>query len=448
VDAFFLKTLEEGMRHRTNARLTDAQREVIRVWFESKCSTRQQNRPRSTFAHLRSDRLRGNERPTEFKEGDETLLHERRTGKFARSLTLPAELDGAKAEAAEKQIRQAFGEAKTKPLPAVVLPDEFKQAGQREIIEEAPIELGHFHFAWHIPDIRHPDIPALDVLATLLGNGPDALLDVALRVAAEGKIPDPAITEVARVAAPALATADPERLSVATDAVIMSRGLDVGLPWMHDAGVLKAVLPELEATVDFSQEAGRRHKDVWEHTKQVVHQTVPHPLTRWAALLHDIGKVKTRVLLPDGKVTFHGHAEVGARMFDPIAKRLAFGKPDRNKIRFLIMHHLRANAYEPAWTDAAVRRFDHEMGEHLDDLLDLSRADVTSRRPGRRQEAVAAIQEAVTVHRELAARWPDAYHHDLEQSLRVVAWLEHGEDLGDASRGSRSSDNGPSGIFT
>jgi zinc protease len=76
-----------------------------------------------------------------------------------------------KADDAEKQIRQAFAEAKTKPLPPVVLPDEPKQAGQREMIEEAPIELGHFHFAWHIPDIRHPDIPSLDVLATLLGTG-------------------------------------------------------------------------------------------------------------------------------------------------------------------------------------------------------------------------------------------------------------------------------------
>ena len=134
---------------------------------------------------------------------------------------------------------------------------------------------------------------------------------------------------------------------------------------------------------------GRRHKDVWEHTKQVVRQSVPKPLVRWAALLHDIGKVPTRVMLPDGRVTFHRHAEVGrAHVREPIARRLGFDKPERHKIRFLILHHLRANAYEPSWTDAAVRRFDHEMGEHLDDLLDLSRADVTSRRPGRRQEAV------------------------------------------------------------
>jgi poly(A) polymerase len=245
--------------------------------------------------------------------------------------------------------------------------------------------------------------------ATLLGSGPDSLFDVALRVAAEGKVPEPAITEVARLAAPALAEADPERVRAGIEAVIMSRGLDLGLQWMHDAGVLKAILPELEATVDFSQEAGRRHKDVWEHTKQVVWQSVPKPAVRWAALLHDIGKVPTRVLLPDGRVTFHRHAEVGARMFDPIAKRLGFDRTLRQRVRFLIMQHLRANAYEPSWTDAAVRRFDHEMGDGLEELLDLSRADVTSRRPGRRQEAVAnihALKERILAIRELDARIP------------------------------------------
>jgi zinc protease len=76
-----------------------------------------------------------------------------------------------RAGAIEEQIRGAFAPSKAKPLPPVVLPEEAKQAGQREIIEEAPIELGHFHIAWHIPDVRHPDVPALDVLATLLGSG-------------------------------------------------------------------------------------------------------------------------------------------------------------------------------------------------------------------------------------------------------------------------------------
>jgi poly(A) polymerase len=242
-----------------------------------------------------------------------------------------------------------------------------------------------------------------------LGDSPAGLLDLAVAVAQGASPPPPEISAAARAAAPSLAELPAPQIRAAVEGVIMARSLEVGLQWMHDAGILGVVLPELEATVDFSQEAGRRHKDVWEHTKQVVMQSVPNPLVRWAALLHDIGKVPTRVMLPDGKVTFHRHAEIGARMWEPIARRLGFDKTARQQIRFLVMHHLRANAYAPSWTDAAVRRFDHEMGEHLDDLLDLSRADVTSRRPGRRQEAVRnihALKERILAIRELDARVP------------------------------------------
>jgi zinc protease len=69
------------------------------------------------------------------------------------------------------QIRASYAQAKAKAMPPVVLPEEPAQTAPREIIEEAPIELGHFHLAWHIPELRHPDIPALDVLAVLLGSG-------------------------------------------------------------------------------------------------------------------------------------------------------------------------------------------------------------------------------------------------------------------------------------
>src|SRR5690242_14941418 len=69
------------------------------------------------------------------------------------------------------QIRNAYQPAKSRALPPVVLPEEPRQTAAREVVEEAPIELGHFHFAWHIPELRHPDVPALDVLAVLLGSG-------------------------------------------------------------------------------------------------------------------------------------------------------------------------------------------------------------------------------------------------------------------------------------
>jgi poly(A) polymerase len=241
------------------------------------------------------------------------------------------------------------------------------------------------------------------------GAGADEILVFASRIASVGGPVPAEVTEAARLGASALAALPPARVRQLLEQVILAPCAPQGLQWLHDAGALGVLLPELEATVGFSQEVGRRHKDVWEHTKQVVAQAPTQPLVRWAALLHDIGKVSTRVLLPDGGVTFHRHAEVGARMFGPIARRLGFDRSERQRIHDLILHHLRANAYEPAWTDAAVRRLDHEMGDLLDDLVGLSRADVTSARPGRKQEAarnIEALLQRISAIRELDARVP------------------------------------------
>ena len=95
-----------------------------------------------------------------------------------------------------------------------------------------------------------------------LGDSPAGLLDLAVAVA-QGASPPPAeVNAAARAAAPQLAELPAPRIRAAVEEVIMARSLEVGLQWMHDAGLLRVVLPELEATVDFSQEAGRRHKDV------------------------------------------------------------------------------------------------------------------------------------------------------------------------------------------
>ena len=76
-----------------------------------------------------------------------------------------------KAGAVVTQIREAFGKSKARPIAPMVLPREPRQTGPREVIEEASIQLGFFHYAWHIPDVRHPDMPALDILSSLLGSG-------------------------------------------------------------------------------------------------------------------------------------------------------------------------------------------------------------------------------------------------------------------------------------
>jgi poly(A) polymerase len=233
------------------------------------------------------------------------------------------------------------------------------------------------------------------------------VLVCATAISESGALPPAEVTDAARALAGL--DASPAAVREELERMLVQRNVHLALQWLHEIGAMARLLPELEATVDFSQEAGRKHKDVWEHTKQVVRQAIPDPAVRWAALLHDIGKVPTRTFTPDGGVHFHGHAEVGARMFDTVAKRLSFERPQRQKIRFLILHHLRANQYSRSWTDSAVRRFDREMGEHLEDLLALSRADITSKRPGRRQELLAQISglhARIRDLRELDAKQP------------------------------------------
>jgi poly(A) polymerase len=197
----------------------------------------------------------------------------------------------------------------------------------------------------------------------------------------------------------------------AFDRIIMARDAEDGLDALLDSGALTAMLPEVKAMVGFG-DGEWRHKDVWKHTKQVVRQSVPRLEVRWAALMHDIGKVKTRTISPSGEVHFFGHAEVGARMFDKLDRRLPLfvSEPSlKTSVRFLILHHLRASQYEPSWTDSAVRRFAREMGDSLQNLLDLSRADITTKRPEKKKKGLRQISdlaERVDKIRELDALVP------------------------------------------
>ena len=247
-----------------------------------------------------------------------------------------------------------------------------------------------------------PSSPSVATAEAPPADHPLALFACAERIANGERYPAPSEIEAARpLAATSKAVLPPAEVREALTRMLPGREIHLALQYLHDTGLLGVWLPELEATVDFSQEAGRRHKDVWEHTKQVVRQCVPRVDVRWSALLHDIGKVPTRTFTPDGGVHFHRHSEVGARMFDDVSRRFAFERTSRQKIRFLILHHLRPGQYDGSWTDSAVRRFDREMEPHLMDLLDLSRADITSKRPGKRQAALASISELAERIRQL-----------------------------------------------
>jgi poly(A) polymerase len=225
------------------------------------------------------------------------------------------------------------------------------------------------------------------------------------------------------------------------DRLLCAKFPEPGLDAIESVGGLDAWLPEVAAMVGFGDNEWR-HKDVWKHTKQVVKQSVPRASVRWGALLHDIGKPRTRRIDERGVVSFHGHAEVGAAMFRKrVADRLGFEGEQRERVHFLILHHLRAAQYDDSWTDAAVRRFYKQMGEGLRDLLDLSRADITTKRPEKRRRGVRQISLLAQHIRDLQQE--DSKIAPLPKGLGTVIMKEFGlppsKRLGDLMNQLRAS---------
>jgi poly(A) polymerase len=226
---------------------------------------------------------------------------------------------------------------------------------------------------------------------------PRRALDALERAAAcaRGSAPDRPLTLVRPEDFRAASASMLRDLRARLDDVLMAQDPEAGLDALLTCGALDALLPEVRSLVGFG-DGEWRHKDVWRHTKQVVRQAVPRLEVRWGALLHDIGKVKTRSISPDGEVHFFGHAEVGARMFDKMERRLRLFAGEQalgDAVRFLILFHLRPAGYEASWTDSAVRRFGRELGAHLDDLLCLARADITTKRPEKKRRGLRQIDE-------------------------------------------------------
>jgi poly(A) polymerase len=241
--------------------------------------------------------------------------------------------------------------------------------------------------------LRSSDAPVLDSSVTL------AALHWASEVAAGNAAPHTRAVRLSEESWRALRASD---VRPHLDSLLMSRQPDAGLDALLEIGFLDAWLPEVSAMVGFG-DGEWRHKDVWKHTKQVVWQSVPRINVRWGALLHDIGKMKTRSLGENGEVHFFGHSEVGAAMFKKrVARRLGFEGELYHRVHFLILNHLRASQYDGSWTDSAVRRFAREMGDGLKDLLDLSRADITTKRPEKKKRGLRQISELGKRVKELA----------------------------------------------
>lgn len=196
----------------------------------------------------------------------------------------------------------------------------------------------------------------------------------------------------------ALAAISRERVRDELDKLLLGPSPAGGIRLLCELGLADHSLPELLELRGMRQEAGR-HKDVFTHTLQVLDRTPPRLPLRWGALLHDIAKPRTLSVQAHGSVHFFGHDHVGSRLARRILSELHQPAELVDRASRLVALHLRANAYDATWTDGAVRRFVREVGDELlEDLLALSRADVTSGRAERRlaiARSVSALEERI-----------------------------------------------------
>ncbi|MEV8635565.1 CCA tRNA nucleotidyltransferase [Streptosporangium sp. NPDC051023] len=158
-----------------------------------------------------------------------------------------------------------------------------------------------------------------------------------------------------------------------------------GLALLVQSGLAAHVLPELPR-LRLEIDEHHRHKDVYEHTLIVLEQAIgleengPDKTLRWAALLHDVGKPKTRRHEPGGRVSFHHHEVVGAQLAKKRMTELKFPKDVVADVSRLVELHLRFHGYGTGeWTDSAVRRYVRDAGHLLERLHKLTRADCTTR---------------------------------------------------------------------
>jgi poly(A) polymerase len=200
----------------------------------------------------------------------------------------------------------------------------------------------------------------------------------------------------------ALASISRERVRDELDKLLLSAAPARGIQLLCDLGLAEHSLPDVPRLRGMEQEVHQgRHKDVFSHTLQVLDRTPPRLALRWAGLLHDIAKPKTK-RIEDGRVTFHGHDHKGERMARHILAELHQPGDLIDRVGRLVGLHLRANAYEGDWTDSAVRRLVLDVGDDLvEDLLALSRADVTTGRAERRLEIARSAAELEQRIREL-----------------------------------------------
>jgi poly(A) polymerase len=225
--------------------------------------------------------------------------------------------------------------------------------------------------------------------------------------------------------------------------LLMSDNPRIGISILVATGLADLVIPEIPK-LKLEIDEHHHHKDVYEHSITVLEQAIAleHRLggknlvIRLAALLHDIGKPKTRALIPGGGVSFHHHEVVGARLAKERMKKLRFSNEVIDEVETLIALHLRFHGYgDGEWTDSAVRRYVRDAGELITHLHVLTRADCTTRNQKKAERLARTYDELesrinrLAEEEELAAIRPDLDGAEVMELLNLKPSREIGQAL-------------------
>jgi len=236
--------------------------------------------------------------------------------------------------------------------------------------------------------------------------------------------PAPELVSAIHTMADRLEIVSRERIRDELDKLMVVPDPSAGLWFLVDHGISAMVLPEL-AEMRVEQDPIHRHKDVLTHTIAVAAKTSPNLVVRLAALFHDVGKPKTRSIGSSG-VSFHHHEVVGARMTRDRMRALKYSNQMVDDVSHLVYLHLRFHTYQMGWTDAAVRRFVRDAGPLLDELIELTRCDCTTRNQrkadqlSRRMDELEERIAQVRLSEELSSMRPDLNGADVMAHLGVA----------------------------